>query len=181
MMAQWQKIIALFGADKKKLGIMFGLIALGMLLWGRLLLMHVPREALAQPAAANAAPDHGQAAEPARKVVNVDLPVELTRDVFALDARDYARVPQPPGAEISSPAPGKSVDESADETARIKAVNDAAATLQLRTTVLGNTPRATIGNLTVREGQTIKGFLIKKILPRQVVVEKDGVEVLLEM
>jgi hypothetical protein len=104
MSAQTNQFLASLTADKKKLSMMCLLLMVGLLLWGRLLLKHVPRSAIADPAvpalaSAGSAPGAAGSPQPSaedavRPVVEVDLPKAPGRDLFALDGTRYARVPQ---------------------------------------------------------------------------------------
>ncbi len=51
----------------------------------------------------------------------------------------------------------------------------------LQSTILGERPRAVINGTTVAPGQRIKGFEVKGVMPRRVVLEMNGVEVYLDM
>lgn len=176
----------MFG-ERQKLAVMACLVAVGLLLWGRLLLLHrQPRQAVANTVA-SAASVNAADARGGRKVVRVELPGELARDLFALDASGYEPVPAPAAPEAkSAPAPTverveKSVDENADEIARVEAIRHSAMSLRLISTMQGASPRAVINGLPLAEGQVIKGFVLRKIHARQVILVKDGVEIGLEM
>lgn len=86
-------------ADKKKLGIMICALALGLLLWGRLLLQGVPRTATAEDrdkqaqAADNpaSAPQNDAASLKKKPGVHVDLPASPEGDRFRTDPSHYKR------------------------------------------------------------------------------------------
>lgn len=82
-------------ADKKKLSIMTALLAVALLMWGRLLLQKVPRTATAEPVAAvvtDATPVTVATSSVLRPVVHLPQTQPLQRDLFALDATHYQRV-----------------------------------------------------------------------------------------
>ena len=183
-------------ANKKKVLILLGLVAGGLLLWGRLLMQQVPRTVVAVPqneASANAGSGtatpspEGEGAvatmaasnKPAfREAVKIDIPTRLPRDLFALDPTGYARVPN---EQPDIRPPEKSPDKSTDDNQAASDFANAARGLVLQTTILGDQPRAMISGQVLRPGQTIKGFVLRKVLPRQVVLERDGVELKLKM
>ncbi len=187
------------GSDRKKLFALLGLVAAGLLLWGRLLTQQVPRTVVAVPpaeggevAAQNTAEEadgssgqiaDAQAAMKAapRRPVAVNLPPKLTRDLFAFDASGYARTatitPDEPDIRLS----GKSDEKPTDDRHQDVEVARAASGLVLQTTILGDQPRAMINGQVLRPGQKIKGFELKKVLPRQVMLEMNGIEVRLKM
>lgn len=61
------------------------------------------------------------------------------------------------------------------------AVRRAARGLVLQSTVAGDPPRAVISGQVLQPGERINGLELRQVLPRQVVLESDGVEVRLEM
>ncbi len=170
-------------ADKKKFGLFLTLLALGLLLWGRLLLQPVPRTAVADPklmpVTAQASP--GKAAEggsSARRVVNVVLHDVVERDLFALQAELFPRAEEEKPSALVEKYPAQKPDDL--ERARL-AVQAAARELKLQTTMLGSQPRALINGVLLERGQAIGGFELMEISSRQVTLKKDGVVVVLEM
>jgi len=177
-------------ANKKKLFILLGLAAGGLLLWGRLLLQQVPRTVVADPPAQtvalqtpvnDAAP--GSVATLAsgpivRQAVNVQIPSKLPRDLFALDPTGYTRLPKD---EPDIKPVEKSYTKPTDDNQAAGEFAKAAGSLVLQTTIMGDTPRAMISGQVLKQGQQIKGFVLKKILQRQVILERDGVELKLKM
>lgn len=172
-------------ADKKRLSMVLGLLAIGLLLWGRLLIRDLPKTAVADPTAAVVASLDGAAdspkrtATPGRITVAATLPDSPGRDLFALAEGAFERVRKPvvetPAVEAKSPPkPVDVVDEAA-------LVRQAAKGLVLQSTVFGESPTALISGELISPGQTIRGFTLKKIEQRQVVLEKNGIEVRLEM
>lgn len=167
-------------SEQKKLGVWLCLMCVGLLMWGRLLLLHrQPKQAIADTVAL--APEESKGS--GRKVVRVDLPKELARDLFRLDASGYERVavPAPAVETIPTPVVEKSVDHSADESARVASIRQAAGELRLQSTIRGEQPRAVINGISLAQGQQIKGFVLVRIEARQVIIERDGVQITLEM
>ncbi len=173
-------------ADKKKLGIMLVLVAVGLLMWGRLLLKEVPKTATATPvAAAAAAPTAAEAAqdalllEEARYGVTVvmSIPRDLPRDLFALDTTDYVKVKS--GAPTRfEPKPESDTPDREFRTAR--AVK-AAGGLRLEGIILGDEASVIINGQLLQEGQRIEEFTVFKIEERRVVLEFDGIHIRMSM
>lgn len=153
-----------FGLDKRK-AILAGLLLLAMMvLWGRLIFSGQPRHALAD-LAQTAAPT----STPTKPVVHVDLTEELHGDPFAVTL-----APPPATAIIHSPTPSaNSSPQPIAESPR--------AVLILQSTILGQRPRALINGQIVAPGQTIMGHRLIEVRPREVVLERAGVQILLGM
>lgn len=172
--------------DRKKLATVVLLLAVMLLMWGRLLLKHVPQTAVAKPptAVASAGADgrgaRGDQQPGVRRVVQVDLSTQLARDLFAVNWDFY---PQATGGSDPNQSSGteKSGPGAVDDSRGEDAVRRAADGLQLQTTILGANPRAVINGQVLKPGQTISGMTLLKVLPRQVILEMQGQQVKLEM
>lgn len=180
-------------ADKKKLSAMVCLLAVALLMWGRLLLKNVPRTAVAEPAQ-SALANHGSTgtattasaasliARPGAKSYEVALVETVGRDLFRFDSSFYPAVEGPeedPEPTKSTPQP---TDDDKDAADRVQAVRRAATKdLQLQSTLLGTDVRAMINGELFKVGDKVRGFEIVSVKSRQVTVKKDGVEVVLEM
>jgi hypothetical protein len=181
MSTVWPRWFRNLTANQRKVSLMIGLVGVGLLLWGRLLFKDVPRTALADPtdqaAASPAAPEARRAGRP---VVRVVLSPRLERDLFALDARYYpARRGNPASIEaVTPPAPDKFAPQTTDVQQQVL---DARHGLVLQTTILGDRPRAMINGQVMSPGDKIGGFTLRKVLPRGVILEMNGIEVRLEM
>jgi hypothetical protein len=176
MSALMQKLLA----DKAKASLMLGLVAVLLLMWGRLMLKQVPRQAVAEPAA-TAAVSGATAGKVTRawapKVVEFTPPESWSRDLFVVDTGRYARNPK---NEVKPVA--KSDPQPSDELLESTVVKKAAAGLTLQTTMLGgDKPRAMIDGQVIEQGQQIRGFTLKKVESRWVVLEMNGIEVELGM
>ncbi len=182
MNPQVRKIVNQLTADKKKLSIMVGLLAVAMLMWGRLLLQKVPRTATAEPTAglavANPNGDPATGGVVIRPVVWIEPTTALKRDLFALDATDYPRVPN---AEEPTVRVAKSQIESVDDKLAAQAVHEAASRLTLQSIIQGSRPRVMIDGQLFAVGQTVEGFTVTRIDQRYVVLSKEGIGVRLVM
>jgi len=167
--------------DPKKAGLVVLLIVVALLLWGRLLLSHVPQMASADPSAPVAAGVDGSGelsgpilpTTPDKPVVSVELAEVLSRDLFLLPREKYEALVD----ETKAQEPEKSPTEPADDQGWRRAVREAADELSLQSVVTGEQPRAIINGQLVAPGQRIAGFTLIRVAERFVEVEKDGVTV----
>ncbi len=173
-------------ADKKKLGVVVGLLAVGLLLWGRLLLKEVPKTATAvpQPAAGASAAANGQDRadlpeddDRYRVTVVMTMPTDLPRDVFALDKTAYRKA-KSTSTRKYEPKPQA---DTPDKEFRVARAIEAARDLRLEGVIFGDDPSVIINGELLRQGQTIEGFTIHKIEERKVVLEMDGVHIRMSM
>lgn len=179
-------------ADKRKLGLGVALVAVALLLWGRLLLKDVPRTAIADPKPdrqANASPrtEAAPSTDPApvdqrRPEVVLEPTRPGQRDLFAWEARFYpGAFPEPENPDSSQKSASDSADQSQQRRQVRRAVLAEAASLNLQSTMLGQPSRALIGSVLLETGQTVRGFELTEVRARQVTLVKHGVEVTLEM
>lgn len=180
----WQHI----SADRKKLGLMLALVAVGLLLWGRLLLRQVPRSAVAapSPAAATASAPGKKAARPVEveplRVVEVAVPETLARDLFSLNDELYEKIERPERVVVPKPEKSDPVRTDEDIEAQIRGeMNAALGSMHLEGTVGGSTPRAVISGQIVAPGEQINGFVVKVIRNREVELEYRGLSAQLGM
>lgn len=180
MNAHVKKIVNQLTADKKKLSIMVGLLAVAMLMWGRLLLQKIPRTATAEPAMTMIAPatESVLGGVVIRPVVRIDPAPPLDRDLFALDPTGYLRVPTAPQDSVRVE---KSDFATADDKLVAQGVAEAMRQLTLQSIVQGARPRAMINGQLVAAGQIVEGFTVSRIDQRYVMLTKDGVTVRLVM
>ena len=165
--------------DKKQAGMVVGLLAVGLLLWGRLLLKQVPQTASAD----DEKPLWLQEAEAdllqrgaEKPVVTLEPIGEPSRDPFLLDANRYKRTL----SEDSELNQAKLGHVLTDEQMRM-AVVQAAEELRLQSITLGEVPAAFINDRLIRVGGSIDGFELLSCDERSAVLEKDGVRVRLGM
>ena len=190
MSAPMRKLSKQLMANKKQFYMLLAVVAVALLLWGRLLLKNPPRSAMAKPRAAAAATGAGDAQADNTdsfvftrwKTVHVDLPEGEPRDLFLFDPAGYPRVVvQPKKVDDPGPVSGKSDPQPDDKLHKMEELTKRAAALKLQTTLDGAQPQALINGRLMLEGQQIDGFTVQKILARQVVIEIEGVEFRLKM
>jgi len=167
-------------ADKKKFGLMVTVMAIGLLLWGRLILLEkVPRVATADPNA-QAAPTSDTPTAPATdslpplEVVRVDLSDRLALDLFAFRHDRYRLLPSEDSGEIGI-QPGTSDD---DEMLRVA---EKARGLRLQSVVQGERPLIVINGQVLRVGDSIDGFEIASFDNRSAKVTRGGLTFTLTM
>lgn len=179
-------IIQQVTSDKKKLGVMLCALAIGLLLWGRLLLQGVPRTATADdpatPSATVSDDKPVKAGQSARKdqplpVVHVDLTSVPGRDLFGMDPSRYSRTS---GSERGEPE-AKSTQYSSDENPRIAAVREEAMELRLESVVTGTQPRAYINGRLLAPDDEYEGFTLLEVTDRHVLLTKYGLIIRLRM
>jgi len=166
-------------ADRAKFSVMVALVGVALLLWGRVLTERVPRTATASPSEIvvvnqPAATALEEEISDVTELVYADVRQTLARDLFAIDRQRFAQKPKLETDSITQ-AKSPSYRTDVEDTARL------AAALRLQSTVLGDEPRAMINGSLVGPGQKVMGFVVKEIMHRQVVVERDGKLFLLKM
>ena len=182
-MSTTQTLIKQLKADRKKAGMLLGLVAMGLLLWGRLLFSDgVPRTAMAVPSLAVPAAENAARADNSgpRRDVAATLHTTVTRDLFKIDPAAFpkAEEPEPQKVVVQAKSAPEAVDEQT-ETRRVVALE--AKSLKLKSTLLGSQPRAVINGKLLAKGDTVAGFEVVDVRSRQVTVRKNGVLVELEM
>jgi len=179
------QLIRQLTADKKKLSIMLFALALGLLLWGRLLLQGVPRTATAddpdkQAQAADNPPSNAGVGHRARKaapVVHVDLPSSPGRDLFGIDPSRYRWPPEGGRSDIGP----KSAQVTPDVDPRMAVVREQAMELRLESVVTGTRPRAYINGHLLAPGDEYEGFTLIQVSDRHVLLTKHGLIIRLRM
>lgn len=180
MKDQINQLIKFLKKDKKQTGMVLGLAAVGLLLWGRLLLKQVPQTASAEdkPAwlvEAEADAEAG-ANNDGRPVVSLNKPLKLERDPFRLDPNRYSR-----SLSEDHLLSGAKYEEVLTDEAKRMAVVEAAAELELQSITQGEVPAAFINGRLIRIGGSINGFELLTCDERSAVLEKHGVKVRLGM
>jgi len=170
-------------ADKKKLTLMVALMAVMLLLWGRLLLKQAPRTAIADPSETQQT-EQAESAQPAqptyvvfREALHVDMPSVVRRDLFLFDKDRYPRI----ALDTTDLDLEKSGTETPEVNRQIEEIRQWVESLVLQGAVLGNPPRAMINNCVYRLGEKLNGFEIVKVEARQVVLRRDDIEIVLPM
>jgi hypothetical protein len=176
----WRQVTA----DKKKFGLLVTVLAVGLLLWGRLILLEkVPRVATADPdtpaAAGQGAPPAGQPPvdlEPLPEV-HATLHDELALNLFAFRHDRYKLRP----AEELDHSGVESGGGADDEQQRREALIALARQLRLQSVIQGATPRIVINGRVLRVGDSIDGFEIASFNDRSAKVTRDGLTFTLNM
>ena len=174
-------------ADKKKFGILVTMMAVGLLLWGRLILLEdVPKIATADDPSTPAETDKstGSVAPqsiddghilPALPSVQVALSEDLPLDLFAFRHNRYKPLP----AEDSL---GKGVQSTGNaDDDRKRALVESARSLRLQSVIQGNSPAIVINGEVLRVGDSIEGFEIVSFNERSARLTRDGLTFLLKM
>ena len=173
----WRQVTA----DKRKFAAMSILCAVGLLMWGRLLLKEVPRSAVAtleEAVASDVTSESEKNITPINlRLVKVDVPQTLVRDLFTTDVSGYPRAER----EEESKDQAKSASYPADESPRADVVKQARQELSLQSIIMGEKPYAMLNGQLLTTGQPILGFRIVEIADRYVVVEKNTVRIKLGM
>ena len=174
-------------ADKKKFGILVTMLAVGLLLWGRLMLLQdVPKIATANPGAtAQTSPQtpgaSGEQAEQSATVlpplpsVQVALSEDLTLDLFAFRHNRYKPLPSEdvrnPGVQLS--------ELTAEE--RKQELVEMARSLRLQSVIQGKSPAIVINGEVLRVGDSIEGFELVSFNDRSARLTRGGLTFLLKM
>jgi len=165
MARTWRRVRSI---ERGKLLVMLGLLAVGLLLWGRLLMNDSPRQAEArdgEPLSFEIEPSE-LAQEPISSdlpEVQVVLPGELSRDLFSDNNTEEKA--DPTNSESTEKSESDSVDEESGA---------GLDQLDLQSVLRGSRPRAVINGRLVSEGEAIEGFTLKDVGDRHVVLEKGG-------
>lgn len=166
-------------SDRRKLGFVLALLAVGLLLWGRLLLKNVPQTATAAPGitAVAEASDSEEAVEekaaPREKsVVFLDLPPDLPRDLFQANSRN--------NLTQVAPSPTKSRTGPADKP-DWSPTSARAEDLRLEAVLISQWSGAVINGSVLGIGDQIEGFQLIGVATRQAVLTHDGDRVRLGM
>jgi len=183
MSRMWRQVTA----DKKKFGILVTMLAVGLLLWGRLILLQdVPKIATADPDApaqtSGQTPDSGgESAEPEVSVlpplprVEVDLSEGLTLDLFAFRHNRYKPLP----VEDSGDDRLQSGELTDDE--RKRELVELARSLRLQSVIQGASPAIVINGEVLRVGDSIEGFELVSFNDSSAKLTRDGLTFLLKM
>ncbi|MEM6755771.1 MAG: hypothetical protein AAF586_01270 [Planctomycetota bacterium] len=171
-------ILAEMKADKRKAIALSAVLALGLLLWGRLLIKNeVPRVATATPEAVLPAPTPTTPAPTAieagpRPDIEVYIPNTNPRNLFGFDPSPYRPTLDGEVGQGPSKLPAASTDDP-DQTQRVV---QQARQLSLQSVVVnGGTRQALIDGQLVGAGQRIDGFEVVSVQERNVVLRKNGV------
>ena len=186
--------------DKKKAGMLAGLVVVLFFMGVRGLLVGEPDSASAvgtapsgldQLLGGSLASTYSDLAGPdGAGLVAVPRPGRVTRDLFAIDEAYFPQTVQP---EPSTPS-GDKLGSGSSETEGVgpaesalspeEKIAEEASAFELRSTLVGENPVAILVSGSeqhvVSQGDTVDGFLIVEIRSHEVLLEKDGITVAIE-
>lgn len=179
----WRQVTA----DKKKFGILVTMMAVGLLLWGRLILLEdVPKIATADPNATaqtdGTTPD-GQVLQvtptgpvlPPLQEVSVTLSEDLPLNLFAFRHNRYKPLPDEESGSNSAQLTGSTDDERKRELVEL------ARSLRLQSVIQGDSPAIVINGEVLRVGDSIEGFELVSFNKRTAKLTREGLTFLLTM
>lgn len=173
-------------ADKKKFGLLVTMMAVGLLLWGRLILLEeVPKIATADPntpaqtgptpVASVDATDESAPVLPPLPSVEVALSEELRLDLFTFRHNRYKPLP----VEESVGNGSQSEVLTAEELKR-KLV-ELARSLRLQSVIQGKSPAIVINGEVLRVGDSIEDFELVSFNERSAILTREGLKFKLKM
>jgi hypothetical protein len=181
------KLIATVSASPGKSSFAGFLAVILVVLWARFLLWgHHPASASAATARQAAAsvqagragdfPVFSDEAAALQKWAHQPLQ-PLTRNPFDIPLDEYPRDASAHGySDLVTKSATSQADQQEQRQILIDNVRIAAGSLKLQSTVIGAHPSAMVNGQMVREGDDIAGFRVLKIEARQIIVEREGIE-----
>lgn len=171
LMLNWQNQLEALKRDRKKSTLLALCLGVGMLLWGRLILLdRVPKSAVADDAVVIQPSDGVQTLGPTTVVYVGRLPDTAARDIFTMDPNRYKRDPR----ADNHVKQGKIAQPTVDVDPKWQAARDDAMTLTLESVIIGERPRVIIDGQVLQTGQEIKGFKLLAIHRFSAVLARDG-------
>lgn len=192
-----QRIWIRLTADRRRFGILVAMVLVGLLLWGRVIIVSSPPrravagsgERLTQKPAETPRGGSASSENPPAPPREVALASEMTRDPFRINPQHFPR-PTPPAKEArddgksgSSPAD----DEARDEALRVGRIEAAARNLTLEAVMKGAS-LAVIDGRTLRVGDSVSSpkhpgfdFTLIEVGDRSAVLECEGIRVELRL
>lgn len=174
-------------ADKKKFGLLVTMLAVGLLLWGRLILLQdVPKIATADPNASGQAdganPDGAPLTAPEAvptlpplAEVRTTLSEDLTIDLFSFRHNHYKPLPSENLGQSAVQSPGVMDDERKQELVEM------ARSLRLQSVIHGKAPAIMINGEVLRVGDSVEGFELISFNERSAKLTREGLTFLLKM
>ena len=143
---------------RRALHVALGIAAVGMLLWGRLILKEAPRTATADgPTLAQRTPP----ASPQGPITSDRALLDVKQGkVGLMDDQGFSR--------------SKSEPRVPDDFERMQAAQTAAAELNLQGVTTGKVPVARINGRMIRVGETINGYTLRSVRGKSAVLERAG-------
>ncbi|MEE9404961.1 MAG: hypothetical protein V3V20_08705 [Algisphaera sp.] len=140
---------------RRALHVALGMAAVGLLLWGRLILKEAPRTATAD----------------GPNLVQADTPTPITSDLGLSDVKQ-GNLGSLDDQRTSQHHLNPLLDSN--DAGSMQAAQSAAAELTLQGMTTGKVPVARINGRLIRVGDTIEGFMLMSIEGQTAVLEKDG-------
>lgn len=180
---RWRYLVQTEG---KRLWIVAALLVVGVLLWGRLIILEkIPRTGYAEPEAGESAAGVEGSASPTlpAAIQTVELPSSLQREAFTYTDQFHT------GLGISNDETVADVTESvpeADEVVQLlptleEVSQEAQTTLRLESVLLGESPLAIVNGRVCRVGSRLEGFTVIAIGSGSITVSRHGFEIELRL
>lgn len=191
-MEQRLKVLILeFTHDKKKFAVMCTAVALGVLLWARLIILqNVPKTGFADPdqtaigTSPDAAPDESEKSRLAElPIVYLDTKQALTRDFFErlpLVTAQPEEITQLPQDTAKSGNDGAEKPNSAERDL-LADIQKAASLLRLESVMDGKRPMAVINGNVLTIGDEIDGFVLEQVASRSATLRQGTFRVELKI
>ena len=174
-------------ADKKKFGLLVTMLAVGLLLWGRLILLEdVPKIATADPdASAQAGEQTPDNSDPSARAdapvlpplpsIEVALSEDLRLDLFTFRHNRYRPLPEEDLADSDVQSQALTAEEKKRELVEL------ARSLRLQSVIQGKSPAIVINGEVLRVGDSVEGFEIVAFDESSAKLTRDGLTFLLKM
>jgi hypothetical protein len=162
------------GSKKRPAVIIAGLVIVLAAVCVRFVLPSPSKASAAGPRRGKAEPRQAGGPAQARpaSAIEMNWPLELKRDPFV----SALVFPPPTRAAVVEP---EAPDEAKIRAARTEElVREIRANVKLNGTFLGAQPQAFINGKPCRAGDVVHGFVIKRIGARDVILEKDGIQLM---
>lgn len=179
----WRQVTA----DKKKFGILCTMMAVGLLLWGRLILLEdVPKIATADPnetaqtdgtddePISHKGPEAMQTLPPL-EAVSTTLSEDLTLNLFAFRHNHYKPLPSENHEDTEVQRTGPMDDDRRQELVEM------ARSLRLQSVIHGKSPAIMINGEVLRVGDSVEGFELISFNERSAKLTREGLTFLLKM
>ncbi len=172
--------------EGKRLWIVAALLVVGVLLWGRLIILEkIPRTGYAEPEAGGTASgeeETGKAMLPPA-IQTVELPSLIQREAFTYTDQFHT------GLGISNDVTVADVTESAPEADEVvqllptleEVSQEAQTKLRLESVLLGESPLAIVNGRVCRVGSRLDGFTVIAIGSDSITVSRHGFEIELRL
>ena len=179
----WRQVTA----DKKKFGILVTMVAVGLLLWGRLILLedvpkiataddpNAPAQAAQTPATPGTETADSAPVLPPLPSVEVALSEDLTLDLFTFRHNRYKPLPSEESAGNGAQLEGLTAEE------RKRELVEMARSLRLQSVIQGRSPAIVINGEVLRVGDSIEDFELVSFNERSAILTREGLKFKLKM